>query len=55
MYGQYAHTSNLIIPDNHIAYVLKWVSTSVAGWPLEKIDSASLQQSPADGTYSVDF
>ena len=31
LYGQYAHTSNLIIPDNHIAYVLNWVSIRIEG------------------------
>ena len=34
LYGQNDHISYLIIPDNHIAYVLDWVSTMVAGWPL---------------------
>ena len=48
LYGQYAHTSNSIIhrlgfdQSNGMAMILK-------------IYSASLQQSPGDGTYSVDF
>ena len=31
VYGHYAHKRNLISPDNHIAYVLDWVSIRVAG------------------------
>ena len=30
VYGQYARTCGLIIPYNHIAYVLDWVSIRIA-------------------------
>ena len=32
LYGQHAHKSNLIIPDNHIAYMRTWATIRVTGW-----------------------
>ena len=49
------HTSNLIVPDNHITYMLDSVWIRVAGLPLSMISSASLQKSLADSSSSADF
>ena len=51
LYIHYAHTNNCIILDNLIAYVLDWVWTGFKQDDLYK----AFSQSPANGTYSVDF